>query len=145
MTPEPERFSFVRAGLFVPPLGFLAFSVLLVLGADSLGGRVFAFALGLLSGLWLVRSLQVVVETDPEGLTVRTSYRTTRLRWEDVTRAEIAPMRAASPFSLLARYAALQVHLADGSIRQFDDVAASASRTRDLTEVVDHINRWCRH
>ncbi len=143
MTPEPERFSFVRSGVWIPPLGFLGFSILLIVGADSVGGRVFSFALGMLSGVWLMRSLRVEVVTSDEGLTVRTSYRTTRLRWDQIDGATVAPMRSASPFNFVQRYLALSVRLVDGSAQQFDDVAASEARRAELADLVDHINRWC--
>jgi hypothetical protein len=140
---RPAQYTFVRAGTYAPPLAFLLLSLLCVIGADYVGGRIFYAVMSLLTGFWLARSLRVRVETSHEGLMIRTSYKTTRLQWDEVRGAELRPMRTFSPFKFVRTYSALAVGLKSGRVLQFDDIARSKAMQSRVVSIVDHINTWC--
>src|SRR5205814_2153883 len=100
--------------------------LIVLLGGRNLGMGIFYAVMSLLTGLWLVRSLRVVVRTSTDGLFVRTSYTTRLLPWPTVTGAELRPMRTVSPLRSIRSYVALAVRLQSGRVLQFDDIAASA-------------------
>jgi hypothetical protein len=140
---EPQNYPFRRAGTYVPPLLFFGLCLLVLLGAPNLEGRIFYAVMSAATGLWLARSLRVLVRTSTAGLFVRTSYTTRLLPWSEVVSAEVRPMRTMSPLKRVRSYAALAVHLTNGRVMQFDDIAASESSRERVTTIVDHINGWC--
>jgi hypothetical protein len=140
---RPQEYPFRRARTFATPLAFFALCFIVLLGAKNLGMGIFYAVMSLLTGMWLVRSLRVVVRTSTDGLFVRTSFTTRLLPWATVTGAELRPMRTMSPLRSIRSYVALAARLQSGRVLQFDDIAASTDDLLRVQAIVDQINEWC--
>ena len=139
---KPTKFRVRRLFGWLPAAFFFALCVTVLAAASDLGTRLFYIPMTLLTGLWLVRSRRVSVQTTEDGLTVRGSLRTRRFARSDVTEAELVPMRTRSPFASRWPYVALSLRLRDGRTLRFEDVSAGASRASTISAIVDHINGW---
>jgi hypothetical protein len=138
----PTSFSTRRLFGWLPAAVFVALSLLFVIGAPDVGGKLFSLAMFLVTTLWLVRCLRVGVATSGDTAIVRTSVWTHRFARSDFSEARVVPMPTMSPFGSRWRYVALGLLIPDGRVRRFSDISAASSRESIITAIVDHLNRW---
>jgi hypothetical protein len=126
--------------LVVPPGLFLALCVIVLVGADKTGTRVFFAFMTLATGYWFLRCWRAAVEVDESGVVLRGQSRTRRLQWTEIEQAIMLRMRSASPLSARFPYVCLGVRLTNGEVRRFDDLAAPAARLARVEAAIQAIN-----
>src|SRR5436305_6791286 len=103
----PIKYEFTRPGTVLPALAFLCFGFIYMLETPYVGMCVLCAVIAAGSAYLLWRGFRVCVELSDDGVTIRTLWRTNRLRWDDISHAEVRSMRTASPLQRIRSYPAL--------------------------------------
>ena len=139
---KPVKYEFTRPGTVLPYLAFLCLGLIYMGETPYVAMFVTCAAIATASAYGLWRGFHVCVELSDNGVMIRTVWRTNRLRWVDISRAELRPMRTASPSQSIRSYPALALELADGRTRQYDDISAPKDESGGVADIADQINRW---
>jgi hypothetical protein len=102
---------------------------------------VFYGLMTLVTGYWVVRVRRVAVLLSDTELVVRGQFRTRRFPFNELSGAALTRMRTASPFAGRWPYLALTISMADGRVRQFEEVAAPAARATGVEVIAGAINK----
>jgi hypothetical protein len=138
---DPTRWSTRRLGVVGGPAFFFALSVMVATGAPDLGARLTWLGFCIVTGYFLVRAWRVGVELTVTDLVVRDLFRTHRIRWSEMTRAGLEPMRTASPLKNQFPYVTLALGLTAGGTRRFEGVSAAEAEAGVLETMVERINQ----
>lgn len=96
-----------RLWLWLPAAFLVAFSVLVLLGAEGTGSKVFYGVVASVATVGLLRSWRARIDITERGVTIHGLRRTRRFPWEVLRGAKAEPMRTASPFQSRWPYVAL--------------------------------------
>lgn len=134
------RYSTTRLWIWLPPAFFFGLTAIVALAAPDVGTRIFYAVLAVGTGYWLLRARRVGVEISTGALVVHGQFRKRRIDLGDVRGASAVPLRTASPLYRYFPYVALELDLANGTTRHFEELSVRERDRSVVDEIVAAVN-----